>query len=304
MARLTAATDLLDEGLRLYRRNAGALLGFAFGPALAMALIITLLIRHFSTTTSASSGWVVLMISVLFCVPLLVFMALGVLHGVGAGKPPQVRRMAEAALHRLGHRIALALAVLLPMQIVGLVAARVMTQLVEHGIEAIKDALRFESNLPWLFVQICVDGLNTVERLVIINLGGLAVLLPCAGVLYLLQHRLLRLPRPSVVSWSALANALQLTTAGALLISWLAFGALYNISFLINMAQGDGRFVVFFGLVLLWFWFFSPPLPIWMALLYRRNREPALGGDLERRVQVWSNQNGRQALQQPLLVEG
>jgi hypothetical protein len=37
-----------------------------------------------------------------------------------------------------------------------------------------------------------------------------------------------------------------------------------------------------------------PPLPIWMALLYRRNREARSGGDLEARVQAWMEEGARE----------
>ncbi len=306
MDRFAATTDLLDEGLRLYRRNAGALLRFALGPALAMTLIITALVWYLSARGSGSFGWIVTLGSMLFCFPLLVFLALGVLHGVAADEPLRARRMARGALHRLGQRFLLALAAILPAQILGTLVGGGITQMAVQIIAMMKRLLRVDRDLPWLFVQFCIDGLSIVEQFVVFILGALSFLLPCAAVFYLLQHRIRRLPRPPQASFGTLARSLWQTTAGALLIGSLAFSTLnaLTVALRITPLSNAAFAAVLFALVLSWVWLLSLPLPIWMALLYRRNREPALGEDLDRRVQAWSHPHEQRAVGHPLLAEG
>ncbi len=297
MRSLSDTGDLLDEGLRLYRRHVGALLRFSFGPSLAMSLIIGSAIWYAAESDGGLSGTGTLVASGLACFPLLIFLSTGVLHGVAAdaaGEPLQARRMAWASLRRLVRALVLAWVAIAIAQVCGIVAAGVAFRLLSDLGIAIRSIAT--GGLSWQEAPLLYDVVESWSQL-IQTLSGymilvLAAQLPSALMLYLIQHDLSRLARPTQLGLAGLGRTLWLPVAAAVLSGTLVLPMLLLLAALLlgffNSPQGpEGVIAAITSVSMLILWTLSPLQPIWIALLYRRNRGGAQGEDLAERVRVW-----------------
>ncbi|GAB4192193.1 MAG: hypothetical protein OHK0022_06280 [Roseiflexaceae bacterium] len=307
VALLADTATLLDEGLRLYRRHAGALLRFTFWPALTMALMVTGAVVYGETIRRAGPWWGSFVAGLLVCFPLLLFVTLGVLRGVETDQSLQARHLAAVGFYRFGRSLVLAVVVMPPMLVLGVVVARVLNPIVERNLGELRYWLSFGLGMPRTFARFCIEVLSTIETATTFTISTLALLLPYAAMLYLLQHRFRRLPKQSGAGWLSATRTIWHTAIGTLLINSVGFCILFSIASLMRYLSPPEEvgFAALFVLLLLWLWLLSPPLPILIALLYRRNRA-ALGDDLERRVQEWAQtEQQQQAIrQQPLAAEG
>ncbi|HEU4326992.1 MAG TPA: hypothetical protein VFS21_27880 [Roseiflexaceae bacterium] len=294
MRGLASAGELLDQGFRLYRRHAGALLRFTFAPSLAISLIIGLAIWYAAESNLGFSGMGMLAVGSLLPFPVLIFLSAGVLHGVAAavvGQQMRARDMAWASLRRLVRTVVLAVIALPLPQILGIMAATWTSNVAWQVTRGIREFVYQTFDLPtiWPLLQAIRSWLEFTEGLSYYTSIVLAAQLPSALMLYLLQHDISRLPRPSRTSLAAAGRLLWTPVTAALLSGTLVFNILLLLGMLlarfISSAEATALGISAAGMII--FWTLSPLQPIWIALLYRRNRGAAQGEDLAERVRAW-----------------
>ncbi|HEU4326993.1 MAG TPA: hypothetical protein VFS21_27885 [Roseiflexaceae bacterium] len=297
-----STADLLDQGIRLYRRHAPALLRFAFGPALAVALFLHLVLSYLAMMRRWGDVLAVLVTSLVLCFPALLFLSLGVMHDVMADEAPRSRQMAMAALRRFGRALGIAAVAMVLGVLACFVTAPFVLAMLNGAIDLIRGILYdlIDSSSPWPLVIAISLSLRLAEIVSFYVVSMLGLLLPCALALFLVQHDISRLPHPSGLGMVEIIRLFWPTVAGTLLISALAFGPLFVLMGVLDSLDGSVELFLLlsFALSLTTLWTLSPLLPIWTALLYRRSRS-ADQDDLERRVQEWARKTD-----EPLTTDG
>ncbi|GAB4192189.1 MAG: hypothetical protein OHK0022_06270 [Roseiflexaceae bacterium] len=291
-----SAGELLDEGFRLYRRHAVALLRFTFAPALIMTLMMCVLLWYGVLRSGARGDLAAVVLGGIVCFPVLTFLSTGVLHAttvMAADQPLTAGSMATAAFRRLLRALGIGAITILPAQVFGVAVAGVAFRLLSDVMDTFRQLLyRMDTQRTFLVFETLRSGLQLVETLSYYAIMVLALQLPSALVLYLLQHTISRLPRPTKVPWRVVVKTLWLPVVAALLTGTLVLNLMALLAGLVSVVSGSSELIIvsLASLIMIMLWTLSPLQPIWMSLLYRRNRGAAQGEDLTERVRVWQAQ--------------
>jgi hypothetical protein len=292
---------LLDEGLSLYRRNfAGFILITAswFVPVVVCAALLAVAISW------TNSAWVGLLAvgAVLLLFPLLIYLIGGLSRAAAAAADGRAVRFREAmAIHPLRA------AGMGCFTIVYTIGAQFVTSLLSVACVC---PLYLVGFLVFGLVMGATDGLGSLSAGLILALtliGGvfasLMIVGAAGGGLFYGLQPWVQEARPfgetvrrslaliifrigqSLLVWCLTA---LLVAAGGLAVT-ATIGTLVPlpVAFLIGeespAAQAIALGAWLIGLVVV-----LPPLPIWMALLYRRNRDAYEGADLQARITEWN----------------
>ncbi|HWQ13742.1 MAG TPA: hypothetical protein VNL77_13145 [Roseiflexaceae bacterium] len=303
--RLQPILAILDDGLSLYRRHFAAFLLIAASWFVPVAVVAGLLVASAQWMTELQVVLVVLGATLLL-LPLLVYLVGG------------LSRAALAAAEGRPVRLREALAIP-PRRAAGMGCFTIVYSIV---MQLVSSALSFTCICPlWIFGAAFVGVLGATGGETALGVAALALL----GVLFAGVYLFALIVGGA--SYSSLVYALQpwaqeslpfgaamersfaligyrfwrnalawglsavLLAAVALTVT-LAVGLLVPLPLILALGEGSpvaqaaSATAWLIGLVVV-----LPPLPIWMALLYRSNVQARAGGDLEARVHAWVRDN-------------
>lgn len=306
MLRLHTVLDLLDEGLALYRRDFAGFVLIAATWLIPLAIALGLFIGFADRLGDLMIG-VLLLAGAILTLPLTVYLIGGLSRGASAAIDGRPVRLREALAIRPGRAL----------------SAGCFTLVYSLIVQIASSAVSFICICPLYIAGIAVSAILATAGN---GAGGGAILLALVGMLfggvyllalivggagygslfYALQPWVLeRLSfaqamersvdlvvfrfRSNLVAW---ALSTLLVTAAGLSVS-LAVGLLAPLPALLLLgaespvAQAIAGSAWLLGLALV-----LPPLPIWMALLYRRNLAARNGADLEERIAAWAREIG------------
>jgi hypothetical protein len=299
---LQPALALLDEGLALYRRHFGSFLLIAAGWCIPVAIGFGLAVVAASWISDAQAILLLLGVSLLL-IPLSAYLLAGLSRAAdaaAAGQPIRLRTALRIHPLRVASMGVFALVYSLLMQTVAFsLAMFCLCPAYVAGLFVVGGLSSMDSSDPGT-VALGVLGAVVffgIPYLILLVIGGLGY----SSMVYALQpwvldrlrfgeaiQRSLELIvyrfRANAVVWGA--SAMLVTAAGLSVAAVIGLVVPLPILWLLGeeseLAQGIAAAAWMAGLIVT-----LPPLPIWMALLYRRNLAAREGEDLEKRIGAW-----------------
>lgn len=307
--RLQSALALLDEGLSLYRRNFGGFLAIAASWCVPLAIAFGLLVAATSWMDELTATLLTLG-AALLALPATLYLVGGLSRAAldaEAGRQVQLRAALALRLPQVAGMGCFSLVYGILMQIASTMLAVVcicpLYAFAALGIGLIAAVAEGDSAMTALGLAL-VGVIFLGFYLFILIVGGASY----CSLVYALQPWAqedqpfgVSLQRSfELIGYRFIRNATvwglaALLLAAAALIVTLAVGLLVPLPLIFALgedspvAQAVAASAWMLGLIVV-----VPPLPIWMALHYRRNLALRQGADLEERVSAWA-QGGQRA---------
>jgi hypothetical protein len=305
--RLQPILAILDQGLSLYRRHFAPFLLLTACWVVPFALVAGLL---FAAAAAYNDSWalVVVILLALLLVPLAIYMVGGLSRAAvlaADGQPVRLRQALAIRPARLAGMGCFAFVYLIVAQFVSTIVSLVLICPVYlvgaagiGGMAALSNSDGVASAIVLVIVTLLFGGAYGFALII----GGATY----SGVMYGLQ--------PWVQDARPFGETIQLSLSLIVYRFWrnlatwcLAALLLASVGLTVTLAVG-----VLIPLPLLWLFgeespaaqavaacawalglvFVVPPLPIWMALLYRRNRSLYQGAELQAKIDQWAHARG------------
>ncbi|GAB4192199.1 MAG: hypothetical protein OHK0022_06290 [Roseiflexaceae bacterium] len=317
--RLQPILALLDEGLGLYRRNFVGFLLISAGWCVPVAIVGGLLASVTSWMDDELLATLIILAAGALLLPLTLYLIGGLSRGAVAALEQRPVRFREAlAIH--------------PLRVIGMglytIIYTILSQLVVGMLSFMLFCPAYIAVIAFVAVLAAADTGTAVTTIavVIMLLAFLliyALLLTITGGVY---SSLLYAVQPWAQEDRPFGEALQRSLemlgyrfwrnlltwcVAALIVAAVGLTVSLTIGVLLPLplvyALGAEAALTRAVTVSAWamgFVVVLPPLPIWMALLYRRNRAEYEGVELQGRLLEWRRSTDQPASDQPLLAEG